>query len=326
MKVISRAHPNIALIKYWGKRDPVLNLPDTGSLSVTVGDLFTEVVVEASPHNTDLLLIEGQVPSAAEATRMVQLVRHFRTLMPDAPPLKVDSYSNFPRAAGLASSASASAALSLGLDKFLGLRLSRQVLSTIARQFSGSGSRSLHGGFVEWRRGELPDGSDSFAVPLAPASFWPLTTFVLVVDPGPKEVGSRDGMNQSRATSPTYPSFVIQNTADLEVARQALQDRDLALLSTLSERSCLGMVATQLTSQPPLYYWQGTTFSLITSLRRLRQEGLALIFTTDAGPNVKVFCEAATTPILRQKLSQLPGVKQLLECPVGGPATVEMLP
>ena len=324
MKVRSRAHPNIALIKYWGKRDPDLNLPDMGSLSVTVGDLTTEVTVEEAPGPQDILLIEGQVPSPAEGARMIQLLEFFRKMAPHSPPLRVDSHSNFPRAAGLASSASAAAALVLGFDHFLDLKLSRQFLSTVARRFSGSGARSLHGGFVEWRRGEHFDGSDSFAVPLAPASFWPLTTFVLVVDPGVKEVGSRDGMTLSRKTSPAYVGFVMQNLADLEDAREALLRKDILHLSDLAERSCLGMIATQLTTHPPLYYWQGTTLTLILALRRLRAEGIPLIFTTDAGPNVKVFCEASTAPTLREELTRLPGIQQLLECPMGGPATVEV--
>ena len=228
----------------------------------------------------------------------------------------VESSNDFPTAAGLASSASAFAALAVAATRAAGLTLSDRELSILARRGSGSAARSIFGGFVEWHRGERADGVDSFAEPLAPVDHWDVRTVVAVTSTAPKAVSSRDGMLRT-AASPFYPAWVAGAEADLAEARAAIRARDLEALGLVAEHSALKMHAAALAARPPLVYWRPATVECIHRVWALRAEGVAAFFTIDAGPQVKVLCAPAEAQRVAAALEAVPGVERIITCGPG---------
>lgn len=323
----ARAFANIALVKYWGKRDSRLNLPCTGSLSLTLSPLATHTTVRFDPSlPADALTLNGQPADARATARVSRLLDLLRAEAGTQARADVTSVNDFPTAAGLASSASAFAALVKAADAALGLRASDAQLSVWARRGSGSAARSLFGGFCEMRPGERPDGQDAFAVPLFDEAHWPLSVVIAVITARQKEVASTDGMDLTARTSPFFPAWCDHVPPDLADARAAIAARDLAALATVAERSCLRMHASALAADPGVLYWHGATVDTLQAVRRWRtQEGLPAFFTIDAGPNVKVFCPPDAAPAIAQRLRDLPGVQDTITCSPGGPASAHTL-
>jgi len=316
---IARAHPNIALVKYWGKRDLALNLPAVPSLSVTLDHFQTETTVTWGAP-ADRVVLDGRLAEGRAAERVL---RFLDRVDPDRPPCQVDSASNFPAAAGLASSASAFAALALAATTAAGQQRSRQELSILARQGSGSACRSLWGGFVTWARGERPDGLDSHGSPLAPPEHWDLRVVVAVVSEGRKPVGSTEGMLRTQATSPLFPAFVAAAPERLARAVQAVRDRDLSTLGEQMERSTYEMHATMISAWPPVRYWQPGTLQVLAAVEALRAAGTQAWCTMDAGPNVKILCAAADAPAVVAAVGPL--VARVESLGLGGDPVVERL-
>lgn len=284
----ARAHPNIALIKYWGKRDRGLNLPAVPSLSVTLDRFVTETTVTWGARR-DQVEIDHVAVEGRSAQRVLE---HLDRIDDHRPPVRVVSASNFPAAAGLASSASAFAALTLAACAAAGQQRSLTELSVLARQGSGSACRSLWGGWVTWARGEQADGSDSHGAPLAPPGHWDLRVVVAVVSDGRKPVGSTAGMVRTERTSPLFPGFVQAAQERLDRARRAVLARDLDALGEQMERSTYEMHATMISAWPPVRYWQPGTVATLAAIDQLRAAGTLAFCTMDAGPNVKVLCRA----------------------------------
>ncbi len=317
------ARPNIALVKYWGKRDAALNLPAAGSLSITLDALQTDTRIHFDAgYGEDQLLLNGE-PNSKAATRLSRFLDILRQQTDCDLPAKIDTHNNFPTAAGLASSASGFAALALAASKALGLPLDAGLLSGIARQGSGSAARSLFGGFVEMQAGSLADGSDAVAKPLYAPDHWPLEVVVAVTTTGPKAVNSTSGMQQTRATSPYHQAWIDSVEADISVARKAIAQRDFATLAEVSEHSCLKMHADMLATRPPLIYWTPASLACIQRIRELREvEGLPVFFTVDAGPQVKAVCLPEAANRVAEALQAVPGVVSLLRTGLGAGATL----
>lgn len=298
------APSNIALCKYWGKRDVELNLPINNSLSVSLGHLGTRTRLLRSSDGRDRVWLNGieQDSSgdfAAKLLAFIELFRAGRVL-----PVHVHTENNIPTAAGLASSASGFAALTLALDKWLQLALEPAVLSAFARLGSGSACRSLFDGFVEWQDGIHDDGMDSHGVPLEAG--WPGLQIGLVkVATGEKAVGSRAGMQRTLETAHLYQSWPLQAAADLEKLHRAIETRDFALLGQTAEQNALSMHATMIASWPPLLYWQPESVAAMQRVWQLREQGLALYFTMDAGPNLKLLFEAPDRAAVEQAFAGL---------------------
>ncbi len=318
MAATAQAQPNIALIKYWGKRDAALNLPATGSLSITLDALWTRTRVEfdKSLRHDELRLNGAEDP--ATLLRISACLDLLRDRAGRATCARIDTHNNFPTAAGLASSASGFAALVVAADAALGLGLDRRSLSMLARRGSGSAARSLFGGFVCMRTGQREDGGDAFAEPLLDAAAWPLAVVVAVTSHTRKSVGSGAGMESSRHTSPFYPAWVSTAATDLAAARAAVQARDFAALADLSEHNCLKMHAVMQTSRPPLLYWNGATVDCMQRIRALREhEGVEVFFTVDAGAQVKAVCRPNAASRVAAALTDIPGVEQVLTSGLG---------
>ncbi|MEM9843805.1 MAG: diphosphomevalonate decarboxylase [Pseudomonadota bacterium] len=285
------APSNIALSKYWGKRDAALNLPCNSSLSISLGAWGSKTTIDQSSTSQDEIFfnqvkLEDTDPQARKILAHVDLFRRTQNI-----PLRIVTSNSIPTAAGLASSASGFAALTLALDRALGLGLSTNVLSMMARFGSGSAARSLWHGFVKWERGIAPDGTDSVGHPVDVS--WPeLRIAIVPVDTAPKKFSSRDGMTHTLATSPLFQAWPDQAENDCTEIEAAVRARDLRKLGALAESNALAMHATMMAARPSLNYLTPDSWQVLTRLWAAREEGLAAYATMDAGANVKLLFEA----------------------------------
>ncbi len=319
---IAQACANIAFIKYWGDRDAALRLPSNGSISMNLDGLYTRTEVSFNPGlKKDTLTINAFPISGPGLARVSVLLDRVRHLAGIALCARVSSQNNFPVGAGLASSASAFAALSLAASAAAGLQLSEQDLSRLARTGSGSACRSVPGGFVEWQAGE--SDADSFAFSIAPPDHWSLADCIAVVSQAHKFTGSTEG--HARAyTSPLQAARQAEVPRLLMECRRAILERDFDSLAIVTELDCQLMHAVMMTSSPPLLYWQPATLSVMQAVRSWRRGGLPVCYTIDAGPNVHVICEAGAAAQVSVQLGEVPGVSQVLVASPGGPARLEI--
>lgn len=314
----ARAGANIALVKYWGKRDQRLNLPAAGSISVTLAGLETRTTVTPDPAmGADRFLLDGVEHPPGRVGAVLDLMRERAG---ETVPCLVESENNFPTGAGLASSASGFAALVTAAAMALGLDLSDRQRSELARLGSGSAARSIFGGFAEMAPGQRSDGSDAVAHPLLAAQEWPLEVVVAITDSGSKAVGSREGMNHTMRTSPYYRSWVATVADDLDSARAAIAARDFDALGEVAEHSALKMHASMLAARPGLVYWNAATLSCLHAIRALRSGGTGVFFTVDAGPQVKAVCQPGEGERVADLLRGQPGVREVLITGLGAGA------
>lgn len=318
MRTKVKAHTNIALIKYWGKRDERLNLPAVGSISLTLDALWTETEIEFNVHfKTDRLILNGQPATEKELRRTSKFLDLLRQRAGVSWPALISSKNNFPTAAGLASSASGFAALTVAAARALKLELSGRELSIFARQGSGSAARSIFGGFVEMHAGRLADGSDAFAEPIVPPDYWDVRLLIGVTSQVAKKVSSTAGMNLSKETSPYYQAWINAQPVDLKTMRRAIEQRDFEQIGQLAEHSCLKMHALALSSNPGILYWNDVTVEAMHSVRDLRASGTQAYFTIDAGPQIKALCLPEDEPKVRSMLESIPGIQQVISCAPG---------
>ncbi|MBT8107598.1 MAG: diphosphomevalonate decarboxylase [Gammaproteobacteria bacterium] len=317
MQATAIAQPNIALIKYWGKRDAARNLPAVGSISVTLRELWTRMQVTLDETlDADALLL-NDAPDEKLLPRLSACLD--RVAGADRPRARIVSQCNFPIAAGLASSASAFAALTVAGAEAAGRRRSVANLASLAGQASGSAARSLLGGFVE-----LSNTSDDIEVrSLCAADDWPLAVVIAVTEKGPKPVGSTEAMEISRRTSPFYASWIEQQPRDLDVARRAIEQRDFRALASIAEHNCLKMHSVMWASRPPMVYWNAATMRCLETVRRLQGDGVDVFFTIDAGPQVKAVCRPEHAAAVETALQATDGVTDLMTTRLGGGARLE---
>ena len=311
MRAKARAQPNIALIKYWGKRDVERNLPAVGSLSITLDSLWTTMDVEFAPDEScDSLGVNGR-PEMRMLPRVSACLD--RIAGSDRPRARVTSECNFPIAAGLASSASSFAALAVAASAACGQDLDALALARAAGAASGSAARSLFGGFVE-----LEPGDDDIDLDvLRPAADWPLRVVVAVTATGPKPLSSGQAMQRSAGTSPFYRRWIDQQPADLAAARAAVESRDFAALADVSEHNCLKMHSVMWTARPPVVYWNNTTLECMSVVTALRDRGESVFFTIDAGPQVKAVCLPGSERNVVEALAAIGGVEAVMTSGLG---------
>lgn len=307
------AHPNIALVKYWGKQDKPGNRPAVPSISVTLDSLYTRTHVRFDPDlAADSFTINGREDDKS-AHRVGRCLDVFRARAGIDERAAIETHNNFPTGAGLASSASGFAALVVAVDRALGLGLPRAELSRIARRSSGSAARSLYGGFVE-----MPlDPDEETASPLLDAESWPMSVVVAVTATDAKSTGSTEGMERTARTSDYYQAWLAAAGADFGEAREAILSRDFERLARVSEKSCLKMHALMLSADPGLIYWNQATVACLHRIRELRARGVAVFFTMDAGPQVKAVCLPEHRGRVSETLGSIPGVVDVLECGLG---------
>ncbi len=322
MQATAIAHPNVALIKYWGKQSVADNIPAVGSLSLTLAGLETRTSVEFdSSLERDRIHINGKEDSGAalKVSRCLDVLRQRAGVTAGA---VVVSSNNFPTAAGLASSASGYAALVKAAGAALRLDLDLATLANIARQGSGSAARSIYGGIVALHTDGAGEQPGVRCETVSKPDEWPLVVVVAITSMASKAVGSTDGMELSRTTSPYYPAWVESHPQDLAEGLRCVAGHDFARLADLAEHSCLKMHAVALSSQPPLLYWSGVTVEAMQQLRRMRAAQVPVFFTVDAGPQVKAVCLPAAVEQVREALQSLPGVLDVIVAPLGNGAQV----
>lgn len=315
--VTAIAHPNIALIKYWGNRDNELRLPVNGSISMNLDGLFTRTSVSFGGFKSDSLVINDREVTGKGLERVSFILDLVREMAGTRDRAEVTSENNFPTGAGIASSASAFAALALAASKAAGLSLSEPELSRLARRGSGSASRSIPGGFVEWQMGS--GDMDSFAFSIAPQTHWDLCDCVAIVSAGHKKTGSTEG-HAIAGTSALQAARVADAPRRLDICRRAVLVRDFNALATIMELDSDMMHAVMMTSSPALHYWQPASLTVMQSVRAWRAEGLPVAYTVDAGPNVHVLCPLEVQKEAETRLRKLPGVENVLVAKAGGPA------
>lgn len=322
-KVTARAHSNIALVKYWGKRDIPLNLPAVASISLTLDALYTQTSVAFDSNlENDRLILNEKEASEKETKRLSSFLNLIRKKAGINSFAHINSTNNFPTSAGLASSASAFAAATVAGCAAAEMELTDKQLSELARIGSGSAARSIYGGFAEMKLGRKTDGSDAFAVPLYGPDYWDLTVLIAITSEKKKKTGSTDGMEASRLTSPYYDAWIKSSKVDMREMRKALKDKDFEKVADISEYSCLKMHALALATNPGLIYWNGTTVDLMHQIRMTRSFGVPVFFTIDAGPQVKAICPTVDATIVKEKMMEIPGVVRIIETKLGPNARI----
>ena len=317
MSATALAHPNIAFIKYWGNRDNALRLPVNGSISMNLDGLFTRTTVSFTSSKTDTLTINSNAVIGKGLDRVsyiLDLVRRMANINERA---DVTSENNFPAGAGIASSAAAFAALALASSHAAGLTLSEAQLSVLARRGSGSASRSIPSGFVEWQMGKSE--ADSYALSIAPADHWNLVDCVAIVSSSHKKTGSTEG-HAIAGTSPLQKARVADAPRRIEICRNAILNKDFETFANIIEHDSDVMHSVMMTSNPPLMYWQSATVEIFHQVREWRASGLPVGYTVDAGANVHVICLGDAAKEVERRLREITGVSDVLVAGVGGAA------
>ncbi|HVY63139.1 MAG TPA: diphosphomevalonate decarboxylase [Planctomycetota bacterium] len=309
MKATARANANIALVKYWGKRNEALRLPSNGSISLTLEGLAATTTVEFDAAlRRDYFVLDGVDRVGRESERVFRFLDAVRAKAGVKHFAKVDSRSDVPVGAGLASSASGFAALAVAASRAAGADYSARELSIFARKGSGSACRSIFGGFVEWRKGERTDGEDSYAEQLLPEGSWDVGMVIAVAKASPKDVGSTEGMERS-THAPGFLHWLATVDGDLAVVRRGIRERDLRSIGLVAEGNATKMHLAA--ASAGVVYWSETTVRLVKEVARLREEeGLEGYYTVDAGPNVAVLARAADLEAIAGKLRAVEGVER----------------
>ena len=316
----AQANPNIAFIKYWGNRNNNLRLPMNGSISMNLDELYTRTTVSLQ-HSLpfDELVINGHEVRGAGADRVSYVLDIVRRMANIHEYAEIVSENNFPAGAGIASSASAFAALVLAGSKAAGLNLSEAELSRLARRGSGSASRSIPGGFVEWQVGTTDE--DSFAFSIAAADHWKLVDCVAIVSAAHKTTGSTEG-HAIAPTSPLQAARVADTPRRLDLCRDAILNKNFDAFSSIVELDSDIMHSVMMTSTPALHYWKPASLAVMNAVRQWRSEGLPACYTVDAGANVHVICLEAEAHSMNKRLREIDGVEDVLVARAGGPAKI----
>ena len=314
----SVACANIAFIKYWGNRNNDLRLPSNGSISMNLDGLFTRTTVSFQPSLPfDELIINGHEVAGKGLTRVSYILDLVREMAGFNMNAEIMSENNFPAGAGIASSAAAFAALALASSRAAGLTLSEAKLSRLARRGSGSASRSIPSGFVEWKMGTGDE--DCVAVSIAPPEHWDLVDCVAIVNASHKKTGSTEG-HALAWTSPLQAGRIADATRRLDICRNAILQKDFDAFANIIEHDSDMMHSVMMTSNPPLMYWQSATVGIFHEVRAWRASGLPTGYTVDAGANVHVICLKDSAKEVEKRLRELPGVSNVLVAGVGDAA------
>ncbi len=284
--VTAFAPVNIALIKYWGKRNEILNLPVTDSLSISLTNLGTTTELSVNNNKDTVFLNDKKIDEHSDFfNRIVNFVDLFR---PDPEfYFTVKTKNDIPTNAGLASSASGFCALTNALNKLFSWNLDHQHMSIIARLGSGSACRSIENGFVYWHAGKQQDGMDSYGETLS-YKWSELTIGILTVSDKPKVISSRKAMSLTSKTSLLYKNWSERISHDLKSLLGSLKEKDMKRFGEITESNALSMHATMLDTKPPILYWLPETVQYMREIWNLRENGISVYFTIDAGPNIKL--------------------------------------
>ena len=319
-KATFSANSDVALVKYWGKKDDVLRLPENGSVSMTLGALQTITTVEFREDLTrDIVVIAGE-SDELESARVSEQLDRIRERMATRRFARVASENTFPRGTGLSSSGSGFAALTCAAAAAADLSLTKQELSILARRASGTACRCVCGGYVEWKDGETSE--TSYAETIFPAEYWDLRDVIVVVDEGRKRVSSTEG-HKTAGSSPFFPVRQTHIGKKIVAVKEAIGQRDFSRLGDLIEAEALEFHTILLTSAPPLIAWYPGTVQVMLEVQQMRRERLPAYFTINTGFNIHVLTLPEYETKVQARLNALSLVKSTMLSGVGqepGPA------
>jgi diphosphomevalonate decarboxylase len=305
MNVTVKTYANIALLKYWGKRDETLFLPTKNSFSLSLDALTTNTTMTFAHTNQHAITVRNMIPDEKTINPIRSFLDHMRQTFAIKECFSLSTHNTFPTAAGIASSASGFAALTIGINTLCSLGLSQKELSIVARQGSGSAARSIFGGFVWWHKGTNRDGSDSYAQDLFTSTHWPeLRVLIVITQAERKSISSRYGMAQTIKTSPRYHQWLEESAKKEQAFITAIAQKDFYTLGVLTEQEWDGFHQSILQSSPCLCYWNQESYALIKHVQQLRENGISCFFTTDAGPQVKIICLEQNSNAIKQSITQ----------------------
>ncbi|MEO8878373.1 MAG: diphosphomevalonate decarboxylase [Polyangiaceae bacterium] len=311
------AHPNIALAKYWGKKPGAGNIPAVPSLSVTLEGMKTTTTVAFDDAlSADHFILNGAEAVGDPLRRALGLLDRVRALSGERRRARVTSDNDFPTTSGLASSASGFAALALAATRAAGLDLDASAVAGIARESSASAARSLFGGFAEL-------DTNGVANAVAPATQIDMRVLVCVTTDAQKAIGSTSGMNETAKISPFYEAWLDRAPRIYKDLREALLAKDFLILGKCAEQSALAMHATALAAG--IIYFNGVTQTVLAEVRKMRDEGIMVFATIDAGPHVKVLVRGSDAANAAERLAGVVGVLRVLKTRPGGAARVEAI-
>lgn len=321
-KTTAIAHPNIAYIKYWGNHDAKLRMPLNDSISMNLEALTTETTVEFDGALEQDEVVIGGAP--ADEKTFARVVAHLNRIRQEAKSdakARVHSRNNFPTAAGLASSASAFAALTLAATRAAGLELNERQLSVLARQGSGSAARSIPGGFVEWLAATnmTSTSEQSYARQVMPPDAWALRDVIALVSYDAKQIGSTEGHAVAH-TSPFLGERISRLPIRYHRVRRELLAKNLKGMGPDLEAEAIELHMLAMTSRPPIFYWAPGTIRVMDAVREWRAESLDAYYTLDAGPNVHILVQEKQADELAQRVRALESVQEVLVSGPGGGA------
>ena len=308
-----KSYANIAIVKYWGKKDAEKMIPATSSISLTLNDMFTEtemefikdedikIAVEKEMKNgnckdkfwgmTDLFYLNGELQDSVHTEKISKVVDLFRENRNQK--VKISTTNNMPTAAGLSSSSSGLSAIIKACNKIFEKNYTQSELAKISKFGSGSSSRSFFGPIAAWDKdtGEICEVKTDLK----------LAMLVLVLNKNKKKISSRNGMELCAKTSTYFDEWVKQSEIDFVNMKKYLAENDFEKVGVLTEENALRMHKTTETANPPFSYFNEKTYEAMDFVKNLRNNGEKCYFTMDAGPNVKVLC-------LEEDLEKLAGI------------------
>ena len=297
-----KSYANIAIVKYWGKKDAKKMIPATSSISLTLNDMFTEtemefisdedikISVEKEMKNgdykdkfsnmTDLFYLNGELQDSVHTEKISKVVDLFRENRSQK--VKISTTNNMPTAAGLSSSSSGLSAVIKACNELFGKNYTQSELAQISKFGSGSSSRSFFGPIAAWDKdtGEIYEVKTDLR----------LAMIVLVLNENKKEISSRNGMELCAKTSTYFDEWVKQSEIDFVNMKKYLAENNFEKVGILTEENALRMHKTTETANPPFTYFNEKTYEAMDFVKNLRNNGEKCYFTMDAGPNVKVLC------------------------------------
>jgi diphosphomevalonate decarboxylase len=311
MKASAKAPGNIAFVKYWGKKDPEINLPENGSLAVCLDAMNTVTTVEFSPKfKKDSITIDGN-SADRELPRVIAHIEQIRKMAGISDKVRMVSHNSFPNSSGLASSASGFAALAVAGSKAAGLNLNEKQLSILARLGSGSAARSIPDGYVEWKMGQ--DNDSSYAYSMFPAKHWDLAAIAVLITKEKKDVSTTAG-HAITTSSPFYNLRIKSLPKFIEDMKKTIKNKNFEKFGEMLEAECLNFVSMSLTATPYIIYWEPTTIRIMKLCKKLRDEGLLAYFTMDAGPQPVIYCLQKDAKKIASSMKKTEGVMGTIVC------------
>lgn len=303
MKKTAISPANIAFIKYWGKKDPELNIPFNDSVSMNLSNCFTTTTVEfGKEFKNDQVVVDGKKVKGLGRDRVILILDKVRKMSGVKFFAKVNSKNNFPSDAGIASSASGFSALALASSAACGLNFDKKELSVLARLGSGSACRSIPDGFTYWKKGD--DNKSSYAVQIATPDFWNIRDIVTVVSKEKKKSGSTEG-HLAASSSRYFNDRLDKLPKRTKIIKNAILQKNFDVFGQALEEEAVDLHIMAMTSKPAIFYWNAGTMEVIHTVIAMREKGIKCFFTMDAGPNVHVICQGKDESKVKKILENL---------------------